>query len=164
MKEERIASHEQPRELGVARLALFGTPIVFAAYALVLSVGHGSSLTDALPGALANTIPTIGFGLIAYWLLRGWLRRQRPAVQLAGNLVLCAAYAGLSYWLLIVLLGAVSGFSVIQFQVVPFPVRASVWQLLQNATVYGIIAALAYRTPATPEVRLVLSEGRDEAP
>jgi DNA-binding LytR/AlgR family response regulator len=75
---------------------------------------------------------------------------------------MCAAYTLLSYWLLIVLLGAVNAFSVIQFNVEPFPVRASVWQMLENATVYAVIAALAYRGIRHAEVRLVLAGGEEE--
>ncbi|HEX3677084.1 MAG TPA: hypothetical protein VHU79_06820, partial [Sphingomicrobium sp.] len=152
MKQGAIASGTVPKELSLVQLALVGTPLVFAAYALALGIGHDSSLIDALPGSLANTIPAVLFGLIAYRIIRIRLVSRRLPVQIVGHAFLCGAYALLSYWLLIVLLGAVSGFSVIQFQVEPFPIRASVWQLLQNATTYGIIAALAYRGTASPEV------------
>jgi len=164
MKEERIASRAHPEEISVLQLAVFGTPVVFAAYTLVLSVGHDSSLLQAVPGGLANTVATVFFGLIAYWVILHWLKKRRAAVQFIGHLVVCSAYALSSYWLLIVLLGAVTGLSVIQFEVVPFPVRASVWQLLEDVTIYGILAALAYRNGSAPEVRVVLNEGRDETP
>jgi two-component system LytT family response regulator len=150
-------------KLTTSRLALIGTPVVFAAYTLVLSVGHGSSLVEAAPGGAANTAATVSFGLVAYWIIRNWLRKKPPAVQFVGHLLLCSAYALASYWLLIVLLGAVTGLSVIQFQVVPFPVRASVWQLLEDVTVYGILAALAYRAAANPQVTVVLGNRDDEA-
>jgi DNA-binding LytR/AlgR family response regulator len=157
MKQGAIASGRVPKDVGLAKLALVGTPLVFAAYELALSIGHDSSLIDALPGSVANTIPAVLFGLIAFEIIRTGLVGRRTSVQIIAHAVLCAAYALLSYWLLIVLLGAVSGFSVIQFQVEPFPIRASVWQLLQNATTYGIIAVLAYRGTSGSEVRLVLA-------
>jgi DNA-binding LytR/AlgR family response regulator len=163
MKQEPIASGTAPKELTTARLALVASPIVFAAYSLALSVGHDSPFVDALPGALANTIPTVLFGLIAYMLLRGWLIGQRLGVQAAGHVLLGTAYTVLTYWMLIVMLGAVSGVSVIKFTVEPFPVRASVWQMLENATVYGIIAALAYRGSGAGQVAVVLGEGQDES-
>src|SRR5512146_176299 len=134
MKQGAIASGTAPKELSLVQLGLVGTPLVFAAYALALSIGHDSSLMDALPGSVANTIPAVLFGLIVYQIIRIALVGRRAPVQVVGHAVLCAAYALLSYWLLIVLLGAVSGFSVIQFRVEPFPIRASVWQLLQNVT------------------------------
>ena len=162
MKEEPIPSRTLVRELGLKELALFGTPVVFGAYALVLGIGHGGSLWDAIPGSLANTIPTVAFGLGAYAVIRGWLIKQRLAMQVAGHALLCVAYTLLSYWLLIVMLGAVSGISVIKFDVVPFPVRASVWQMLENATVYGIIAALAYGGAGSREVTVVLADGEDD--
>jgi two-component system, LytTR family, response regulator len=162
MKQGAIASQSLSKEPGLVQLALVGTPVVFVAYELALSIGHGSSLIDALPGSVANTIPAVFFGLIAYQIVRKRLVGLRPVVQAFGHIFLCAGYALLSYWLLIVLLGAVSGFSVIQFQVEPFPIRASVWQLLQNATTYGIIAALAYRGSLSSEVTLVLAGGGEE--
>jgi len=96
MKQGPIASEKTRRELGGLQLALIATPIVLAAYALVLSIGHDSPLWEAIPGALANTIPTILFGLIAYELIRTRLMRQRLVVRFAGHLLLCAAYTLLS--------------------------------------------------------------------
>lgn len=162
MKQEPIASKTAAEPSGLRNLALFGTPIVFGAYVLVLSIGHGGSAWDALPGATANTVPTVAFGLAAYALIRGWLVQQRLAIQLAGHVLICAAYTLLSYWLLIVMLGAVSGISLIKFDVVPFPVRASVWQMLENATVYAVIATLAYRAAGSNEVRIVLAEREED--
>jgi hypothetical protein len=163
MKQGSITSAGGTGELSLAKIALGGTFIVFVAYALVLSIGRSSSLRDALPGAAANTVPTVLFGLIAYRLIRGWLIKQHFAVQVAGHILFCAIYALLSYWLLIVLLGSLSGFSAIKFEVEPFPARASAWQLLQNATTYGIFAALAYRRTADKDVTVVLAAGQDES-
>jgi len=163
MEQGAISSATGPKILGLTQLALIGTPIVFIAYALALSIGHGSSLADALPGSAANTIPAIFFGLIAFEVVRRWLVGRRIPIQVFGHILFCGAYAVLSYWLLIVLLGAVNAFSVIQFNVEPFPIRASVWQLLQNATTYGIIAALAYRGTSSAEVTLVLAEGSEKS-
>lgn len=163
MKQGPIGSGTAPRELSAVQLALIASPIVLAAYAAVLSIGHSSPLWETIPGALANTIPTVLFGVAAYALIRTWLIRQRFLVQCGGHVLLCAVYTLLSYWLLIVMLGAVSGISVIKFDVEPFPVRASVWQMLENATVYGIIAALAYRGTAAREVAVVLGDTRDES-
>ena len=162
MKQGPIASDSASKQLTVLQLALFGSLIVFAAYAIVLSVGHDSSVWNALPGSAVNTISTVLFGVVVYQIVRGWLLKQALPVQLIGHLVLCGAYALLTYWLLVVLLGAISGASVIQFNVVPFPVRASVWQMLEDATVYGIIAAFANRGSGNPEVTLVLNDTGDE--
>jgi two-component system, LytTR family, response regulator len=162
VKQGPIASTTASKELSLTQLLLVSTLVVFAGYALALSIGHGSALAAALPGSAANTVPAILFGIIAYEIIRRWLIKRRRAIQVAGHLLLCAAYSLLSYWLLIVLLGAVSSFSVIQFNVAPFPVRASVWQLLENATIYGIIATLAYRGTGHSEVRLVLADEREE--
>lgn len=161
MKQVPIALQTGTGGLGTVRLALIGTPVVFGAYALVLAIGHGGSLLDALPGSVANTVPTVTFGLAAYALIRSWLVKQRVATQVAGHILLCVGYALVSYWLLIVMLGAVSGLSVIKFEVVPFPVRASVWQMLENGTVYGIIASLAYVGIRPRDVTVVLAGDED---
>jgi hypothetical protein len=84
MKAGAITSATEPKELSVAQLALAGTLVVFAAYAIALSIGHGSSFRDAAPGAAANTIPTVLFGLMAYAVIRGWLMKQSFALQAAG--------------------------------------------------------------------------------
>ena len=162
MKQEVIASPAGGREPRLVQLVLAGTAIVFAAYAVPLSIGRGVSLWDALPAGAANTIPVVLFGVIAYEIVRRWLIKRRPVMQVLGHVLLCAAYALLSYWLLIVLLGVVNSFSIIQFNVEPFPARASFWQLLENETIYGIIAALAYRGMGHPEVRLVLADDQEE--
>ena len=41
-------------------------------------------------------------------------------------------------------LEVVYGDSIVQFSVEPFSARASAWQLLQNMTVYGLLATLTY--------------------
>jgi two-component system LytT family response regulator len=161
MKQGSIRSPAGTGEASLPKLALTGTMVVFSAYAIVLSIGHDSSLRDSLPGAVANTVPTVLFGLIAFALIRGLLRKQRFVVQASGHILLCAAFTLLSYWLLLVMLGAVSGVSVIKFNVEPFPVRASVWQMLENATVYGMIAALAYRGTGAREGMVVLADSED---
>jgi two-component system LytT family response regulator len=161
MKQGKIAP-DTAREQRVVGLAIAGTGVVFAAYALTLSVAHDSSLWDMLPGSAANTIPIVGFGIIAYALIRRWLIKRHAVVQVLGHVLIGSAYAVLSYWLLIVLLGAAGASSMIQFNVEPFPTRASAWQLLENATVYGIIAVLAYRGTGHSEVRLVIADGEEE--
>ena len=80
--------------------------------------------------------------------------------------LLCVAYTLLSYWLLIVMLGAVSGISVISSTVVPFPVRAlSLANIVENAIrLRRIIAALAYRGAgsSTRGEFVVVADGEDD--
>jgi two-component system, LytTR family, response regulator len=156
---------EGPARDSATRLALVGTPVVLAAYALALGIARDLPPRDALAGSVANTIPAVLFGILAYRLVRAWLVGRTVAAQIAGHAVLAAVYALLSYWLLMVMLGVVNGISIVQFTVEPFPVRASAWQLLQNVTIYGLIAALAYIGPRSEPVTVVLSgEGGDAEP
>jgi len=162
MKQGEIGSG-QAKEQSVVPLAIVGAGVVFAGYALTLSIAHDSSLWEMLPGSAANTIPVVGFGVIVYAFIRRWLIKRRAVVQVLGHLFIGATYALFSYWLLIVLLGAAGASSMIQFNVEPFPTRASAWQLLENATIYGIIAALAYRATSHSEVSLVLADEGEES-
>lgn len=140
---------------GLLPLALAGTPIVFVSYAIALALARHLPLPIVLAGSAANAIPIVLFGLAAYRAVGLLLVGRRPAVQLAGHLLLGAAYALVTYWLLLVLLGIVDSASLVQFNVQPFAGGASTWQLLQNATTYGIIAALAYIGPANAPVTVV---------
>lgn len=136
-----------PRPL---RIAVVGTPVVFVAYAVALGLARRLPLATTLAGSVANTIPTVLFGLLAFWIVGRLLVGRPPIVQFAGHLALSVAYALLTYWLLLVLLAVVDAASVVQFNVRPFAGGASTWQLLQNATTYGLIAALAYIRAAEP--------------
>jgi hypothetical protein len=165
MKQERsIEAGQVRRPPGLARLALVGTPIVFVAYAVAVGLARDLTLGHALAGSLANTIPTVLFALAAYRIVGGWLVGRPIAVQIAGHAALGAAYAVLAYWLLMVLLGALQAQSMIQFSVAPFPTRASVWQLLQNLSIYGLVAMLAYLHARPEPVALILSAPSGEEP
>ncbi len=117
--------------------------LVFAAYTATLSVAQDASLPDALSGGAANTVPVMIFGALAYRLIVNRLAGRSMAVQLAGHAVLCAAFAFLSFWFLLVLLGLANGASPLEFSVHSFS-KGNAWQVLENVTTYGIIAALAY--------------------
>ena len=136
--------------------ALACTAVVFFAYALTLGVARDFTLFQAAVGSVANTIPTVAFGLAAYWLIRSYLVRRVLIVQVAGHIVIGAAFSLLTYWLITVMLGIATSASVVEFSVRPFPHPASAWQLLQNFTTYGIFAALAYlhAQPASASVAL----------
>ena len=157
MKHERsIAAEPAPGRL--ARLALVGTPIVFAAYAIVLGIARDLPVTAALAGSVANTVPTILFALAAYALVARWIVGRPALLQAAGHVLLGAAYALLTYWLLMVMLGIVHGASPVEFEVTPFPTRASAWQLLQNFTIYGLVAALACLDARRAPAALILAD------
>ncbi len=154
-QEKRIAA--QGRRPSLVRLAIAGSAIVSIAYTLVFVIARQFPLLNAFMASLANTIPVVGFGLLAYRIVESKLVGRPGVTQIFGHLVIAVAYGLLTYWLLVVLLGALASASLLQFQVEPFPVRASGWQLLQNVTTYGIIAALAY-AGRREELTVVLSE------
>ncbi|HEY0116832.1 MAG TPA: LytTR family DNA-binding domain-containing protein [Allosphingosinicella sp.] len=146
------------------RIALAAAPIVFVVYAVALGVALDLGLAEALAGSAANTIPTLLFALPAYRIVATLLVGRRPVLQVAGHAVLAVAYAVLTYWLLMIMLGIVQSASLWQFSVEPFPTRASTWQLLQNVTVYGIVATLAYLGARPEPVALILPDPATDQP
>jgi two-component system LytT family response regulator len=130
--------------------------VIFTAYAVTLGVARELTLLQATIASAANTIPTMLFGVGAYWLVRTQVVGRPWFIQLPAHLIIGAAFALLTYWLITVMLGVAGAASIVQFTVRPFPHPASAWQLLQNLTTYGVFAALAYihARPASATVAL----------
>lgn len=136
--------------------ALTCSAVVFIAYAITLGVARDLTLLQAAVASAANAIPTVLFGLGAYWLVRTYFVGRALLIQAPGHLVIGAAFSLLTYWMITVLLGIAGSASVVEFTVRPFPHPASAWQLLQNFTTYGIFATLAYvhARPASASIAL----------
>ena len=147
------------------RFVLAASAIVLTAYTLTLMVALDDGFWHSLAGGVANTIPPVLFGLVAYRLIVRHLVGRPVLRQLAGHVLIGAAFVLLAYWLLLVLIGVAGGASPVQFDVRPFINRAAAWQTLQNVTTYGVIAAIAYARGRPAEVKLVLHEaGAAETP
>jgi hypothetical protein len=159
VKQEKLGAAEARQTIGLPRLGLVSAPIVFAAYTLTILLARDMPLALALGGGVANTIPTVLFGLAAYHMVGTWLVERPARVQIAGHLLLGSVYAALCYWLLLVMLAVVNSASLVRFNVQPFAGGVSLWQLLQNLTVYGLIAALAYIRPSAPSVTVLFEQG-----
>lgn len=136
--------------------AVVSASIVLAAYAVTLAIARQLSPPHALIAGAANMIPTVVFGAAAYRIVRMWIVGRPIVLQAAGHTVLGAAFVIMTYWLLMVVLGAAEGVSAIEFSVRPFSHSGTAWQSLQNVTTYGLIAALAYlhARPASASVDL----------
>lgn len=126
------------------RFLAMASGMVFIAYSITLSIANAAPLWDALAPAVANTVPTMLFGAVAYWIIITQIASRPTAVQAGAHVVLAASFALLSYWLLLVLLGVAQSASAIEFEVRPLISRAMAWQTLQNVTVYAIVAVLAH--------------------
>jgi two-component system, LytTR family, response regulator len=118
--------------------------IVLSAYAVTLAVARQLSPPHALVAGAANMIPTMLFGAAAYWAVRRFVVGRPLPIQVASHGAIGAGFAIMTYWLLMVMLGAAEGMSAIEFSVRPFSASGTAWQSLQNLTTYGLIAALAY--------------------
>jgi two-component system LytT family response regulator len=146
------------------RLIAASAAIVLAAYAATLQVANALPLFDALMAGAANAVATVLAGALAYRTIVLRLVGRRALVQWLGHLALGAAFAILTYWLLMVTVGLMHGVSFFEFEVRPFPSRASAWQMLQNASVYGIVAALAHLNARPEAMAVILSDpGRDDS-
>ena len=128
---------------------------IFAAYTVTIRLALGLDLAGSLLGGLANTIPVVIFGLAVRHIVVHRLAGWPVAFQLAAHVLLCAAFATLSYWLLILLLGLFVGGGPDGFVVRPFSASGVAWQSLENVTTYALIAAISHlqalhRTAAAP--------------
>jgi DNA-binding LytR/AlgR family response regulator len=117
---------------------------IFVAYSATTRVALGVDLTRCLLGGAANTIPVVIFGVAVRHIIVGRLLGKPLEIQLAGHVMLCAAFCALSYCLLIVLLGLFNGADPDSFVVRPFPVSGTAWQSLENVTTYALIAAVSH--------------------
>lgn len=117
---------------------------VFLAYTITIRLALRLDLASCLLSGIANTVPVVIFGMgvrrIVVQRLVGW----PLAMQLTAHLLLCAAFATLSYGLLIVLLGLFNGVGPEGFAVKPFSASGTAWQSLENVTTYALIAAIAH--------------------
>jgi two-component system, LytTR family, response regulator len=123
---------------------LIAVAVIFVAYTVTIWVGLQQGFIAAVAGGVANTVPVVIFGAAARHIIATRLVGRSLMVQAASHVVLCAAFALISYWLLIILLGLENGLSATEFTVRSFGPRGSAWQLLENVTIYGVLAAMTY--------------------
>lgn len=118
--------------------------IPFLAYTATLYVARDQRLGQAILGGIANTIPVVLLGSVAWWLIAHKLVGRSIWRQIAGHLCLAAGFSLIALWLLFILLGMINSLSPVHFGVMPFPVPANAWQLLENVTTYAVIAMYAH--------------------
>lgn len=138
---------DQLREsASIATRWFFAMPVVvlFLAYTATLYVARDRHLGQAILGGLANTVPVVLLGSVAWWLIAHKLVGRSVWRQITGHLCLAAAFSLLALWLLFILLGMINNLSPVHFGVMPFPAPANAWQLLENLTTYAVIAMFAY--------------------
>jgi hypothetical protein len=123
---------------------LLAVAIVFVLYSLTVWSAYQSSFTHAVLVGAGNTIPVVTCGLIARRIIVQTLMGRGTLVQALGHAILCVLFSLFAYWMLIVVLAAVSSPSPWNFVVKNFVVRGMSWQLLENVTTYGVLAALIY--------------------
>jgi len=141
------------------RVLAAGAATVLLAYTLTVYVANGLPILVALAVATANTIPVILFGVPVFIVARDRLRERKFSTVLAAHVGMCAVFSLLSYWLLMVMLGVIHGVSPTEFSVHPFTNRNMAWQLLENATLYGLVAALGTLQSRPRSVTLIVGAG-----
>lgn len=127
-----------PAFYGVALL------LAFLAYFLVFAAkGPGGWPAHAL-ASLINLVPLVLLAPVVHIVTVRLMAMGQPLVQLAAHLALAPLFSLLWYWLMMVLIGLSAADSPTRFDVRPFfSDGATAWQLLQGATIYALIAALA---------------------
>jgi hypothetical protein len=123
---------------------LLAIAIVFVAYTLTVWSASQQSLGNAVIAGAINAVPLVICGLAARHVIVAWVMGRRTLVQAIAHVVLCILFSLISYWLLIVMLAAATSPSPWNFVVKNFVVRGMSWQLLENVTTYGLLAALTY--------------------
>jgi hypothetical protein len=113
-------------------------------FAVFLFLGdHG--LVDAAASSFRNLLPLTTVSIAAYPIISRQLIGRSIARQIAGHIVIGAAYTLILYWLLMVFIGVGQGDSFTEFVVRAFfPSGAIAWQLLQGLTLYALVASLTY--------------------
>ncbi|GLQ45941.1 hypothetical protein GCM10007862_09920 [Dyella lipolytica] len=117
---------------------------IFLAYSITLRLALHSDYRESLLGGAANTVPVVIFGAIVRRIIQVRLIGKAVLIQWVAHILLCAAFAFLSYVLLIVLLGLLYGGGPSGFVVKPLSSGGTVWQSLENVTTYALIAAISY--------------------
>jgi hypothetical protein len=117
---------------------------IFVAYSVTIRLALGLDFVGCLLGGVANTVPVVIFGVAVRRIVVRQLAGKPAAIQLAAHLLLCAAFAILSYGMLIVLLGLFSGLGPDGFVVRPFSASGTAWQSLENVTTYAFIATVSH--------------------
>jgi two-component system, LytTR family, response regulator len=157
--------------------------LVFIAYAITIWVAFQSTVLFAVFTAVANTIPVVILGMAVRHILITKVIGKSAMVQTAWHAALCAIFSISCYWLLLVFLGVANSPSLWNFQVRPFVIRGSAWQMLENVTTYALVATLSYLqaartalqtqplptpvpTPAVPKepIRLLVRKGDELRP
>lgn len=117
---------------------------IFLAYSITLKLALHSNYRESLLGGAANTVPVVVFGAIVRRIILANVIGKPAPIQWIAHILLCVAFACLSYVLLIVLLGLLYGDGPSGFVVKPFSSGGTVWQSLENVTTYALIAAISY--------------------
>jgi hypothetical protein len=113
-------------------------------------------------------MPIALLGAAVRAILRGLLLARPVIIQSVAHVALAISFTMLLYWLVMVLLGVVSGRSVVEFNVTPFRSPAAVWQLFQGLIIYALIAVLVHAEALAEKMRAtspeVASQESDVAP
>lgn len=159
----RIADLAQRRP----RLTIGGglSILLLLAYSLVFQITIDEPLARSVRSALINVIPAVALAAVLDQLLRRFVWRRSPLVQLAVHLPLCLAFSLIWYFAVLVALGTSGRWLEEGFFVRPFASVAAIWQLFQGVTLY--VAAVLFSMAIDARERLVAWEtaGRaEEAP
>jgi hypothetical protein len=126
----------------IDRRATFMLLAIFFAYILALGVGGSLSVGQVVACAAINVFSiAVPSFVVRHFVLRHvgqWSSGRTAAMHVAASIAFTMSW----YWILLVLLGAFFGQSVVRFSVSPFFGRAAVWQIMQGLTFYALLAAI----------------------
>lgn len=129
-----------------------GTAGFYVLCVLVLTVSYGVilPLTGAMtPGkwlatVISNIFPILLCAAVARFLLLRFVFTWPPVFQTLAHVLAGLIFSAIWFFLLMVMLGMINGNGFLTFSVRPFQGPAALWQMMQGATFYAVVALLAY--------------------
>lgn len=118
--------------------------VLIFCYGLILPVTGNLSPGKWLATVIANVLPILLCAAAARFLLLRFVFSRPPAVQLLIHLLAGLLFSAVWFFLLMVMLGMINGNGFMTFSVRPFQGPAALWQMMQGATFYAVVALLAY--------------------
>ncbi|MEO0440249.1 MAG: LytTR family transcriptional regulator DNA-binding domain-containing protein [Pseudomonadota bacterium] len=118
--------------------------MLILAYGMILPLSGYLSPGKWLATMISNILPILLCSVATRFLLLRFVFALTPAVQIIVHVLIGLLFSAAWFFLLMVLLGMTNGDGFMTFSVRPFQGPAALWQMMQGATFYALVALLAY--------------------
>lgn len=129
---------------GTHQFYAVATVAIVIVYGWALAFTYESSLLEWLGTVFANTGSLVACAMVAHPILKKVVLDLPYSQQAIAHVVGAIIFSFCWFFILMVFLGLVTGEGTLSFSVRPFFGPAALWQLMQGASFYTVIALLAY--------------------